>query len=75
MYWARDKKGVVETGRVTQFNDQPDPEHWKIARSQAAIMSRTSSRFSDRCLLVFKNEHEVVFAFVSGLTFARWQIK
>lgn len=27
----------------------------------AAIMSHTSIRFCDRCLLVFKNEHEVAF--------------
>ena len=48
-------KGDERTRRVTQFHDQPDPEHWKIARSQAAIMSYASSRFSDRCWLVFKN--------------------
>ena len=48
-------KGVEGTRRVTQLHDQPDPEHWKIARSQAAIMSYASSRFSDRCWLGFKN--------------------
>ena len=47
-------KGVQGNQRVIQFHDQPDLEHWKIARSQAAIMSYVSSRFSDRCSLVFK---------------------
>ena len=40
------EKGVDGTRLVTQFHDQPNPEHWKIARSQVAIMSYASSRFS-----------------------------
>ena len=48
-------KGDERTRRVAQFHDQPDPEHLKIALSQVAIMSYTSSRFSDHCWLVVKN--------------------
>ena len=44
VYWARDKKG----SKV--LDAEPEPEHWKIARSQAAIMNYASKSIE---LLIF----------------------